>query len=123
MGSRLNNVTDGINSFLHQVVENSAAQTKIKTTVIYVHLIETLREICLLILAISVFSVIGGIGVFLLHVALIMWVPGGWAAKALAGGILGVIDILVVFLVLRFLFSEKRWMHMFKADEAVRKVT
>jgi len=93
---------------------------RIQAVIYYVQAVKTARKGFLAGLLLAFCLLLAGCGFVLFHVGLFLLVPWPWNAVTLMA--LGSLYMLIVFLVLRWLCSEKTWMSFSKADQCVESV-
>ncbi len=94
---------------------------KIKAAAAYVHVVRAARLGVMGLVGLVVCSMVLFLGLFLIHVALFIYLPWTITIKLLVMAILGLIYIAAAVAIMVALLSEKRWMRHSGATRAVEE--
>lgn len=104
------------------LIEPTLRRAKIRAVIWYIELVQGARKSVMVLGALIFCVIIMAGGAVLIPLALCLFMPWQPSTKALVGCTVGAIYLLAPLIVAMVLMSEKRWMHMTRADLLVKDV-
>jgi len=104
------------------LVESPLRRARIRAVIYYLEMIRTARQAVMILGALMFCVVIMAGGAVLIPLALCLFMPWQPETKALVACAFGVVYVVAPLIVAMVLMSEKRWMHMTRADKLLKDV-
>jgi hypothetical protein len=102
-------------------IHASAALFKIESAIVYLNLIKGTRSLARLLCMLVVSVIVLACGFLLIPVALCLFMPWSPETKAIVAAAFGAAYLIIPFIAITALFSEKRWMKASRADKLVKE--
>jgi len=119
-------VIDAVSSIFKELVRSYIRSlfdlVKIKAAVGYVNCVKVTRQLFILWCALVFCLVLLAIGLALIPIALCLFMPWSAETKAIVAISFALVYIIVPLILFIIVFSQKRWMRIFKADELVSSI-
>ena len=117
---------DAVSSIFKELVRSYIRSlfdlVKIKAAVGYVNCVKVTRQLFILWCALVFCLVLLAIGLALIPIALCLFMPWSAETKAIVAIAFALVYIIVPLILLIVVFSQKRWMRIFKANELVSSI-
>ena len=117
---------DAVSSIFKELVRSYIGSlfdlVKIRAAVGYVNGIKVTRRLFMLWCALVFCLVLLAIGLALIPIALCLFMPWSAETKAIVAIAFALVYIIVPLILLIVVFSQKRWMRIFKANELVSSI-